>query len=171
MVTRNQDRNGYSLMELVIAMALASIVISNVYFFWRYMDRHISVHSENASLQKETDRLIHQITSAVRKASSILYYDYKSITLLGETDEDTISYSFSQDTLYKNKVPLTILTRKAYVKNFEIKNLSDDPNNASAFILLEFNLTLRNQSGYESEAKLVVKIKQPVQQSDPTFGW
>ena len=52
-----------------------------------------------------------------------------------------------------------------------IKNLSDDPNNASAFILLEFNLTLRNQSGYESEAKLVVKIKQPVQQSDPTFGW
>ena len=66
---------------------------------------------------------------------------------------------------------MTILTRKAYVKNFEIKNLSDDPNNASVSILLEFNLTLRNQSGYESEAKLVVKIKQPVQQSDPTFGW
>lgn len=171
MVIRNHDSSGYSLMELVIAMVLVSIVISNVYFFWRYMDKHILVHSENASLQKETDRLIHLITSSIRRASSVLYYDQKSITLLGETDEDTVSYSFSEDTLYKNKVPLTILARRAHVKNFEIKNLSDDPQDASTFVLLEFNLTLTNQSGYESEAKLVVKTKQPVQQSDPTFGW
>lgn len=158
-------------MELVIAMVLVSIVISNVYFFWRYMDKHVLVHSENASLQKETDRLIHLITTSVRRASSVLHYDQKSITFLGEADEDTISYSFSEDTLYKNKVPLTILARKAHVKNFEIKNLNDDPYNASVSILLEFNLTLSNPSGYESEAKLVVKTRRPVHQLDPTFGW
>jgi type II secretory pathway component PulJ len=171
MVIRNMNRNGYSLAELVIAMVLTSIVISNVYFFWRYMDRHILVHSENAILQKETDRLIHLVTSDVRKASSILHYDQKSITLLGKTDEDTISYSFSEDTLYKNNIPLTILAKRAHVKNFEIKDLNEDPQNTSAFVLLEFNLTLINHSGYESEAKLVVKTERPVHQSDPTFGW
>jgi prepilin-type N-terminal cleavage/methylation domain-containing protein len=142
MVTRNQDRNGYSLMELVIAMALASIVISNVYFFWRYMDRHISVHSENASLQKETDRLIHQITSAVRKLPPYCIMTINR-SLFWEKQMRTPYHTHFPRYTVKNKVPLTILTRKAYVKNFEIKNLSDDPNNASAFILLEFNLTLR----------------------------
>lgn len=171
MVIRNQNRNGYSLIELVISMVLVSIVISNVYFFWRYMDRHVLVHSENASLQKETDRLIHLVTSAVRRSSSILHYDQKSITLLGETDEDTISYSFSEDTLYKNKVPLTILARRAHVKNFEIKDLNNDPQNTSAFVFLEFSLTLINHSGYESEAKLVVKTRRPLQELDPAFGW
>lgn len=158
-------------MELVIAMVLVSIVISNIYFFWRYIDKHVLVHSGNASLQKETDRLIHQVTSSVHRASSILHYDQKSITLLGETDEDTISYSFSEDTLYKNKIPLTILSPKAHVKNFEIRNLSNDPYNASSFILLEFNLTLKNHSGYESEAKLAVKARRPAQELEPTFGW
>ena len=170
MVIRYQDRNGYSLMELVIAMVLVSIVISNVYFFWRYMDKHVLVHSENASLQRNRpidSSDYHFCSQSLLRVALRPEIDHFS----GEADEDTISYSFSEDTLYKNKVPLTILARKAHVKNFEIKNLNDDPYHASVSILLEFNLTLSNPSGYESEAKLVVKTRRPVHQLDPTFGW
>lgn len=169
MVTGN--KKGYSLIELVVSMVLVSIVISNVYFFWNFMDKHIFRHSEQALLQKENDRIIHLVTSAVRQASSILYYNKNSILMTGGSDEDTISFSFSNDTLYKNKIPLTILMKRAYVKNFEIQDLSEDPLSKSPYLFLEFALTMASRAENESEARLTVKAKRPLLEYDPTIGW
>lgn len=164
---RRIKAGGYSLIELVVAMVLVSIVVSNVYFFWRYMNRHIIRHSESASLQIESDRIVHQIVSSVKRSSSILDYDRNSITMLGETDEDTVSYSFTNDTLYRNKIKLSLLTSRSHVKDFEIKNLTEDPLNSSGFLFLEITVTLAHQSGFESQATLRVKSRGEMQ--DP--GW
>lgn len=166
---RRISTGGYSLVELVVAMVLVSIVISNVYFFWRYMDRHVIRHSESASLQSESDRIVHQIVSSVKKSSTLLNYDRNSIMMLGETDEDTVSYSFSNDTLYRNKIAMSILTPRSHVKDFEIKNLTEDPLNSFQFLFLEITVTLVNRTGFESQATLRVKSRGGMQDLHPEW--
>lgn len=165
------NRSGYSLMELVVAMLLSSIVLSNVYFFWKYMDKHVITYSNKAMLQKENDRIIHQITSAIRQSSGIIKYNQNSINFTDDKNEDTVSFSFSNDSLYRNGKSITILSKGIIVKNFEIKNLTDDPQNALQHIFLEFTLVMKNQKGDESEARLSVRTKRPAQQSDHFQEW
>lgn len=173
MVIGESKIKGYSLIELVVSTLLASIVISNVYFFWKYINKHIAYYSSEALLHKESDRIIHVITSSVRKASEIIYYNSNSIIFTTEENKDTISYTFSNDSLFRNKKPVTILMKRASVKSFEIQNLNqqDDLQHKSPHLFLEFKLILKNQRGTESEVKLAVKTKQPLQDSDPTLGW
>lgn len=165
-------RNGHSLIELVVSMLLASIVITNVYFFWKQMNKHIYHHQNHALLQKETDRVIRQVTSTIRRASQIIAFDRSSIFFLTDRSDDTLCYLFKDGELLQNNKPITILMNRTNVQNFEIKDLYEDPQNSSSYIFLEFALTLESHNGDTSAAQMRVKAKYPeLKETDRILNW
>ena len=162
MVTRHNrsNRNGLTILELIVALSISAAVISVVYYTWNFLNKHIAKHTNSALVSDAADRLAHSIASQIRRSPAILKWDNHSIKLLSAENSDTVTWDFDGENLLRNGDSVQVTIHGSRISNFEVKDLRDLglPEN-SLNLLLQISLTVNNEAGDSSRVDLTVKAR------------
>jgi len=137
---------GVTFLELVIAMVVASILVTTLFMTWNQMNRHIIVQKRRGVLQSATNSFSQTITSKIGRSQSVLEITDSRISFVNPDSADTITYSFDgvafmrNDSLYQPPVAGT------HVSAFRIRTENESlPGGHS--VLLEIAITVSNSMG------------------------
>jgi|GEM_PF-2321179 len=157
--------SGMTLIELMIAMLVASIVLYTVIYTWNNINLHVARSKFRTQLETETNRIGIQIVSQIRRSQSILEWDDHHIRFLNAAGTDTIDYYYDGMNLLLNGKSVTILLSKSNVSNFEFKNLNEQAGNGDNSILLNLTLTITGMNNDSATVNHTVQISQKVNKS------
>lgn len=162
---RNHSDKGFTILELIVAISMASILISIVYFTWNYMEKHISVQKRKAELSFEINWVSQQILSQIKR-SNVLSWDDNDIVL--ETEKDSIRYSFNTE-LLKNGNPFKLVYKGISLTGFHIEEVNKN-NLEDNYTLLKMNISAKNVFNDTAGTSMIFEIKRPngrdLQQND-----
>ncbi len=167
---RNEIRyKGFTLIELMVGVAISLIVISTVYYTWNSVNSHIARHSTKAQFSSEANRIIHSITSQIRRSPEVFKWGEKQIFFLSPDGDDTLSYVFRDGNLFCNGDTVKMVDMRNMVTDFRIRDLEEDRIEDYHPVLLEISLTMTN--GYDTLANSVtVKPNKVSTSKDDFFG-
>lgn len=158
----HQKRKGLTLVELLIAMTVLSVVIAltlSVLFNAQKTQKQLDKKYE---VSTEINRVTKRIEKSLIQAEKLISGTKNAIKFLGSSG-DTVEYYVKGDTLYKNDQPLTMLSidslRFGYVKIKNKKKVTDffslDDNSDG---ILDHN-ELRAISGIEVNVQFLITDK------------
>ncbi|MCX7726037.1 MAG: prepilin-type N-terminal cleavage/methylation domain-containing protein [Chitinispirillaceae bacterium] len=151
-------QKGFTLIELSVAIIITSIVVTIVYSSWTYWNRYVARTQSKTELRIECSRILRQITSQLRKAKIILFWDRNRIGFVREDNGDTIVYSYDYNGEIKyNGEKMVLLTNGSSVVDFSIENQNND--RESGIYLFVIGITLKNSFNdtIRNESRVMVK--------------
>lgn len=159
------SKSGLTIIELIIAISLAAILLSSLYYFWNYLNRHTTTYTRSALFSTEAHRIINSLGSQIKNAEKILSYNLTSIQFISKNG-DTLHYEFNGDSLFLNEKPLTLISKGANITNFEIRNLNEDDYRETLFTLIELSISMGNGFGDTSSIVRSVRAPKPQEEYD-----
>lgn len=94
------NNRGVTLVELIAAMTITVIITSAAYGLYGYFIKTIHTSSEYGRTEQDTYRKIDMISSIFRRSDALLSLSPENLSLRTSRG-DTISYEYSEDTLYR----------------------------------------------------------------------
>jgi hypothetical protein len=165
---------GVTLVELMVALLLSTIVIFAIFLAWSSLSRHLTVQSRRTRLETESQRIGRDIVSDIRRAPAILSIGQSSISLTSDRRSDTITYernSYPGELLCNGK-PLTLLAPDAKVTIFSLAQESGSAFASDSGVLLTVRVGLTDDFGDSSVYSYKVSIRQPPQNTSGAIqGW
>jgi prepilin-type N-terminal cleavage/methylation domain-containing protein len=153
---------GVTLVELVVAMAIAGIVISLTLTSWTLIAKRTTLGKHRSGFYSQTEQAQRIIVDGVRKSSRVISFDKSAITFVADAG-DTVSYAFDGDTLRKNGAALQFVTEGGKVVRFSVeKDSAASPPALSLTeqdIMLTITLGMKDRTGAGSEILSSVKIR------------
>jgi prepilin-type N-terminal cleavage/methylation domain-containing protein len=158
---------GVTLLELIVAMFIASIVISLALTSWTFISRHTTLGKHKSEFHSQAEQTASRIVNAIRTSESVLFFDNNSILFIAGRGVDTISFTFDGDTLRENGDAVRFVTEGAKVVRFSIEKdaaasapterpiLPGEPQD----IVLTVILGMLDRTGASSEIPGTVKIR------------
>ena len=159
------NESGMTLIELMIAMLVASIMLTTVFFMWNYINMHIGKSKYHTQLETETSRIGSLIASQIRKSQSILEWSDNRILMLNGNGSDTLDYYYSENELLLNGTKLSILVNNARVTVFELKDLNDHLDGLNGSLMLELTLSIVGRETDSVTVRHIVQVSQSVNKS------
>jgi len=165
---KNHSNKGFTILELIIAISMASIVITCVYFTWNSLNRHIAAQKRKAELSYEINWASQQIISQIRR-SRIVYWNEHEIML--ETEKDSVHYEFDSG-LLKNKKPFQLAYKGIKITEFNFKE-TESSTHESQYSMIEMKMKAENALGDTASVALIFEIKEPgeKEQMGPMDNW
>jgi len=121
-MSRSSAKKGLTLVELLVAVTILSIITTltlAVFFNIQKSQRNIDNKYSNAA---EVDRVAREIENSLRPAQKLISGTDKSLKFL-DMNSDTIEYYLRNDTIFKNRIPLTeLFVDSLYFIYAEIEN-------------------------------------------------
>lgn len=158
------------LIELIVAVSMAAVAITVVYFSWNFITVHTSKRTRYALLQSETNRIAHSIVSQIRRTPELIHWDEHQVVFIGPQNSDTIHYSYDGTGLVQNGRPLPIVTNGARIVEFKLRDSSEGTDD-SKHLFLELSLVMVCDQSDTSRIILAVKTRKPADDSDALFRW
>jgi len=160
----NNNKNGITLVELVISVFISGIVVFIVMFFWLFVFKHTLFQKNKNIFYIQTEQTFSLIVNEIRKSIKVIRLDTNYIRFINAKNNDTVEYFFSFDTLWKNKTPLQLPLEETKIKCFYIdaQKINTDfleKANDSLFLLLNITLCAEYRAKIQSKLKNTVKIK------------
>lgn len=160
---KDSHQRGITLVELTIAVAIATIVIMIVFYAWNSLNKHMGSSKHRTQIETEANRIGDMVSSHIRRSSAVLAWDESSISLINPNGTDTFNYYYRADTLYRNGTSLPVLVNDAKISSFTINNQNANlPGNENS-LLLDISLTLSSPSGDSASAHFTVQLSGPTQ--------
>jgi type II secretory pathway pseudopilin PulG len=116
----NYNNTGLTLIELIVAMAMTTIVIVIIFATWSNFNRRIINQRRKGMLNGEIRQISEVLKSHIRRSPAILAWHSSGITYVSPNGGDTVAYEFYNEELLLNDVPLPLVSQKAYISNFSI---------------------------------------------------
>ncbi|HLV30815.1 MAG TPA: prepilin-type N-terminal cleavage/methylation domain-containing protein [Chitinispirillaceae bacterium] len=152
-------KRGFTVIELITALALSSIVISSVYYFWNFLNKHVYTHSRHAQVEQEAHRAAQQIFSSINKSSEIIEWDPQSITFIS-TSGDTNKYLYDSDSLRYNRSAMQFSNKGLKVYSFNLRDIDENMINESQHLFLELSIVfLHNERDTVTIEKIIRSTK------------
>jgi prepilin-type N-terminal cleavage/methylation domain-containing protein len=166
---KNIRHRGFTIIELMVGVAISLIVISTVYYTWNSVNTHIARHSAKSQFSSEANRIIHTISSQIRKSPEVLSWSERQIFFLSPDDGDTLSYVFRDENLLCNGDTVKMVDMRNKITDFRIRDLEEDRIEEYHPVLFEISLIMTN--GYDTLANsITVKPNKVSPKKDDFFG-
>jgi prepilin-type N-terminal cleavage/methylation domain-containing protein len=165
---RRRPQGGVTLVELVVAMAIAGIVISLTLASWTFISRHTTLGKHKAEFLSQTEQTASLIVNSIRRSEQVISFDKNTISFIAGSGGDTVTYAFDGDTLRKNGDAVQFVTEGATVVRFSVEKdeAASTPSARSLAspldaqdIVLTVTLGMKDRSGASSEIPSSVKIR------------
>lgn len=136
-------QKGVTLIELIVAIVITTIVVTILYNSWTYWNRYVARTQAKTELRMESKRILNQITLQIKKAKSVLFWDRDQIGFVREDRGDTVVYNYDYDGAIKcNGEKIVLLPKSATVIDFTIENQNN--NREDNVYLFVISIILRN---------------------------
>jgi prepilin-type N-terminal cleavage/methylation domain-containing protein len=153
---KKYSNKGFTILELIIAISMASIVITGVFFTWNGINRHIAAQKRKAELSYEINWASQQIISQIKR-SRVVYWNEHEIML--ETEKDSVLYKFDSE-LLKNKNPFQLAFKGIKITEFAFKETESNVPE-SRYSMIEMKMKAENTFGDTAGVALTFEIKKP----------
>lgn len=157
-------KRGFTVIELITALALSSIVISSVYYFWNFLNKHVYIHSRHAQVEQEAHRAAQRIFSSINKSSEIIEWDPKSITFIS-TSGDTNKYLYDGDSLICNKSAIRFFNKGLKVISFNLSDIDENMINESQHLFLEVSIVFLHNDRDTITIEKIIRSRKPKEES------
>ena len=149
---------GFTIVELMIALALSGIVMSLVFSSWKYISHYTVTQQRKALFQTEANRIAQLIASQIRKSPKVVLKSANSIVFLSPDGLDTIAYEWTSESFKKNNAEMWGDDRSARITQFliEKENPGIELDSANSIMLL---LTLGFKDRFDNESVFPLKVK------------
>jgi len=166
--TEAGTRHGFTMVELVVAMAIAAIVISLTLASWTFISRHTTLTRRASEFHSQAEQAAFIIVNSLRTSEKVLSFDKSTITFVAGRSGDTVSYSFDNDSLRKNGTAVTFVQDGIAVVKFGVER--NEAASAPAArplatpedardLVLTITLAMRDRAGALSEIPSEVKVR------------
>lgn len=161
-----KDNGGTSLIELVIAMAIAAIILSMLMFFISGAANSFRIASDDVNLQMEAQTTINQLTNLAMEAETMTSHtnmaDVRYIFRYSDTEYYAVVFNNSENILYLIKESTEDLANTAATvmnQHFMAEYVSSlvmdlSPNGKTVTINLELTL---GQDSYQMSKKVKMR--------------
>lgn len=152
-----QDNKGMTLVELLISIAISSIVIASIAFFMNYASRNYRNASNDVMLQTEGQTILNQLNEMIIEANNVKFAG-ATLTIYQEEETITITLDPAANELIYNKYKLDgthLVTDELagkYVESWSVVDTGTDDSNRQ----IGLSLHLRKDSNtYQIENEIV----------------
>lgn len=123
---KNKKRNGVTLIELVIALAIMSIVTGLIFFFYFTNQKKISEIEIKSDLQYEAKTVLDNISKVAMESKGAKWNDSTMELCFNEVDDKNIVFKLNKDEhkIFFNKGETDFILSNHF-KNIEIEDLVD----------------------------------------------
>jgi prepilin-type N-terminal cleavage/methylation domain-containing protein len=158
---------GFTLLELIVAMALCAFALSLVFYSWNYISNHTIVQQRRSLFQAESDRIAQSIAAEMRKSPEVISLSTNRVTMLAANGADTVTFEYSNGVLLKNNAPVSCLLAGGRVTQFLIeKEGAAESNPASTYATITLTFRMENNFGDVSQIPLKIRVALPQNPAD-----
>jgi len=169
LVIKSIDNKGFTLVELLIAMAISVIVIASIAYFMNYSSKNYRNSNDEVTLQTEAQTILNQLSDLIMEASNVKFDDANDKLIIYQKDaneEFIISFDSANHRLMFEKnvykgVEL-IANQKIfgqYVVSFQVKDTGTDDSNKEIEISFDLKKDTKTYSVQNSIVTLRNRIK------------
>ncbi len=117
------NKNGITLIELIVAMAMTTIIIVIIFATWDNFNRHVFNQRRKSMLNDEIRQITEVLKSHLRRSPEVLAWHSNGITYVSPNNGDTLVYEFYDAELLLNDVSVPIISQKACISDFYIEEV------------------------------------------------
>jgi prepilin-type N-terminal cleavage/methylation domain-containing protein len=160
-IKNNRKPSGFTLLEVIVAVALAGFTMSLVFFSWNYILHHTITQQHRSLFQAEAGRLAQSIASELGKSSEVTSIQTGKIIFLLSNTTDTSYYEFVNGTLLKNNKPVPIVSPGAYINLFSIEKEQNESRSENLFSMITMTIGMHDNFNDSSVISLKIRIAYP----------
>jgi type II secretory pathway pseudopilin PulG len=167
-----ENRSGFTLVEMAVAIISATILIGIVYGTWNHITVSTELRKRKTLLHSECARITRLVTGTIQKSEAVLRYDRNAVWLLNGQTSDTTVFSLDGDVLMRNGKPVNFLLPGVSVAEFSFENNNSDQSGQP--YLLRFRCMLLSRQNDTATAEATVMGRRPQgdgTQSGNDFMW
>jgi Tfp pilus assembly protein PilE len=135
---KKPGNSGVSIIELMMAIAMTSVIVTVVLSSWNNFTRHVFSQRRKSILRTEIKLISSTLASQLRRSPGIIAYHSSGITYISPTSEDTIAYEFNSEELLKNDKPIRFVAQNAYISEFIVEEAEQNMENNELKLLSFF---------------------------------
>lgn len=167
-----KTNTGFTLIELMVALALSVLIAGLVYVSWNSITRHTTVHQRRTQLDTDAQRIGRQISGDIRRSPAILALESSRVSLISPLGGDTLTYVFANNTITRNNTLMPLQSHNARIESFTLTSEHGDPSSASSDVLITLAIKVTSTFGDTSALNFKVRAKEPKEtQSGGIKGW
>jgi hypothetical protein len=155
-----------TIVELMVAMVVASIALVIVFYMWNSINNHVAVSRYKTQLEKETDRLGLLIVNQIRRSPSIIQWNNHRIQMVHQNGTDTIDYYFNESGLLFNGRTMMPIVPNTRVSDFELSDSNEISGIADRSLFLVFTLSLVGKEKDTATVHHAIHISQTVNKNE-----
>jgi len=155
-----------TLVELMVAMVVASIALAIVFYMWNTINRHVAVSSYKTQLETEANRVGLLIVNQIRRSPSIIQWNNHRIQMVHHNGSDTLDYYFNESSLLLNGKKVSLLVHDANVLGFELSDSNEIAGIQGRSLFLVFTLSLVGRDEDTATVHHAIHIAQSVSKND-----
>lgn len=152
---------GFTILELITSLAISSIVISSVYYFWNFLNTHVYTHAKHAQFEQDAHYAAQNVFSRLNKSSEIIEWGPQKITFVSSSG-DTDNYIFDGDTLRYNNSAINFINTDLKVNSFNLRDINENMISESQHIFLEVSIVIVHNERDTIAIKKIIRSKQTV---------
>lgn len=167
------SNKGMTLVELMVAMIVASIALVIIFYMWNTINRHVAVSRYKTQLETEANRLGLLIVNQIRKSPSIIQWSSHRIAMVHHNGSDTLDYYFNDSDLLLNGNKVNLLVSDTRVSVFGFSDSNEIAGTQGTSLFLVFTLSLIGREKDTATVHHTIHIAQSVMKDDETdfFGF
>ena len=155
---KKTGNSGVSIVELIMAIAMTSVIITVILSTWNNFNRHVFSQRRRSILRTEIKLISSTLTSQLRRSPGVIAYHSSGITYISPNNGDTIAYEFYTEELLKNDKPIRFVAQNAYINEFVVQEAEQNIEN-NELILLSLFLELMDDFDNRISINSTVAVK------------
>jgi type II secretory pathway pseudopilin PulG len=163
------------IVELIVALVMAGMVMSMVFYSWRYVSNHTIKQQRKTLFQAEADRIVRTLERELRRSPGVKPVGgdlvKNRVKLLLPGGVDTVDYNFEYGVFKKNDTAFWNDDGRARISRFDVEQeaLSRDEDTLSTVTLL-ITIGFTDRFGDSALYPLKVRVERPVDWADGALG-
>jgi hypothetical protein len=135
---KKKGNSGVSIVELMMAIAMTSVIITVILSTWNNFNRHVFSQRRKSILRTEIKLISSTLTSQLRRSPGVIAHHPSGITYISPNNRDTIVYEFYAEELLKNDKPIRFVAQNAYINEFVVEEAEQNIENNELKLLSLF---------------------------------
>ena len=152
-------RTGFTLLEMIVAMAVGGIVLMLAFGAWNAVTRHSNRLDQARLVSIETRRIATGLTTDLRRSPSVIAIETHRVRFVSGITLDTLTYEIDDARLLRNGDSVTLRATHARVSDFLVEDISPRSAYDGPARLLRVTLELTNQAADRARVSTLVVVQ------------
>jgi type II secretory pathway pseudopilin PulG len=148
------------LVELIVALVLAGMVMSMVFYSWRSISNHTIKQQRKTLFQAEADRIVRTLDRELRRSPGVMPVGANRVKLLRPEGSDTVDYNFEYGVFKKNDTAFWQDDGRARISRFDVeKEAAPMGEDTLSTVTLLITIGFTDRFGDSAEYPLKVRVE------------